>query len=316
MDDVTPTGSGTLSAVLAVFEETAPGEPLTAVEVSEAVGCSRRTAYNRLRRLESRGELDTKKVGAHARVWWRNHDARTGEEAAPDASPAEDSDGRIVELEFSSERLARGFAAAAPSVRQFSFTVAQELPLPDGRQLQYYTVTGIPPRAYIEVVEAFPSVESIRLMSTVGDVNRIETLGTRDSVTEVIKQHVGRITRGGLRDGAYWLVAELPSATDTDAVAQAVREVYPDMTLVSTRYVPTVRDFWTVVADELTERQRTVLQLAYYAGYFEEPRSSTGTELADRLGITRQTLNHHLRQAENTVFGRLFEGDSRAASDW
>ncbi|WP_164974859.1 bacterio-opsin activator domain-containing protein [Halegenticoccus tardaugens] len=55
-------------------------EPLTTVEVADALGCSRRTAYNRLDRLAERGELSTKKVGARGRIWWRplrGPDART-----------------------------------------------------------------------------------------------------------------------------------------------------------------------------------------------------------------------------------------------
>jgi len=60
-----------------------------------------------------------------------------------------------------------------------------------------------------------------------------------------------------------------------------------------------------------TERQFTSLQTAYYGGYFETPRKSIGDELAERLGITRQTFNRHLRLAENTVLEQLFEGSGK-----
>jgi PAS domain S-box-containing protein len=57
---------------LAIFETTEwPGEPLTAPDVAESLDCQRRTAYERLRTLEERGELLTKKVGSRGRVWWR-----------------------------------------------------------------------------------------------------------------------------------------------------------------------------------------------------------------------------------------------------
>ncbi|KAB1186940.1 MULTISPECIES: PAS domain S-box protein [Haloferax] len=57
---------------LAVFEQTrGTGEPLTTQEVTESLACTRRTVYNRLDRLVDRGILDTKKVGARGRVWWR-----------------------------------------------------------------------------------------------------------------------------------------------------------------------------------------------------------------------------------------------------
>lgn len=57
--------------VLAVFDDRDDAaEPLTAPEVAEALGASRRTVFNRLDELRERGELASKKVGGRARVWW------------------------------------------------------------------------------------------------------------------------------------------------------------------------------------------------------------------------------------------------------
>jgi hypothetical protein len=44
--------------------------PLTASDVMAALGCSRRTAHNKLSALVDRGTLRTRKVGARSRVWW------------------------------------------------------------------------------------------------------------------------------------------------------------------------------------------------------------------------------------------------------
>ena len=53
---------------LAVFTDR---EPRTATEVAEELGVVRRTAYNKLAELETRGDLKKKKVGGRAVVWWR-----------------------------------------------------------------------------------------------------------------------------------------------------------------------------------------------------------------------------------------------------
>ncbi|WP_181685512.1 helix-turn-helix domain-containing protein [Halorhabdus salina] len=45
-------------------------EPLTASEVAEALGCSRRTALNKLHELEESTDITSKKVGGRSRVWW------------------------------------------------------------------------------------------------------------------------------------------------------------------------------------------------------------------------------------------------------
>jgi predicted ArsR family transcriptional regulator len=61
----------TLSAVTEVFESREDyAEPLTASEVAEQLGCSRRTALNKLHELEAETDLTSKKVGGRSRVWW------------------------------------------------------------------------------------------------------------------------------------------------------------------------------------------------------------------------------------------------------
>lgn len=67
------TGSGVvpLADVRAVFaDQDDRARPLTATDVMEAVGCSRRTAHNKLNRLVEKDELETRKVGSRSRVWW------------------------------------------------------------------------------------------------------------------------------------------------------------------------------------------------------------------------------------------------------
>lgn len=61
----------TESDVVGVFRDRADyAEPLTATEIAEAVGCSRRTALNRLHELQESTDVTSKKVGGRSRVWW------------------------------------------------------------------------------------------------------------------------------------------------------------------------------------------------------------------------------------------------------
>ena len=48
-----------------------PGTPVTTPEVAERFDCTKRTIYNRLNSLVEDSVLETKKVGANSRVWWR-----------------------------------------------------------------------------------------------------------------------------------------------------------------------------------------------------------------------------------------------------
>ncbi|WP_331236423.1 bacterio-opsin activator domain-containing protein [Natronorarus salvus] len=60
------------SSVLEVVDQLAPpGTPLTTPEVAERFDCTDRTIYNKLDALVEEGPLETKKIGAKGRVWWR-----------------------------------------------------------------------------------------------------------------------------------------------------------------------------------------------------------------------------------------------------
>jgi predicted DNA binding protein len=60
--------------------------------------------------------------------------------------------------------------------------------------------------------------------------------------------------------------------------------------------------------------------VAYLGGYFEWPRTSTGQEIADRLGISPATLTQHLRTAERKFFDTVFDegraGEEADTSTW
>ena len=64
--------SSQLQETLAVFDRTQTGAPLTTSEVASELSVSRRSTYERLTRLSDQGALETKKVGAKARIWWRD----------------------------------------------------------------------------------------------------------------------------------------------------------------------------------------------------------------------------------------------------
>lgn len=53
--------------------------------------------------------------------------------------------------------------------------------------------------------------------------------------------------------------------------------------------------------DELTDRQREVIQTAYDLGYFEIPREASTEDVAEELGIDSSTATEHLQRAERNL---------------
>jgi predicted DNA binding protein len=88
------------------------------------------------------------------------------------------------------------------------------------------------------------------------------------------------------------VIAPLPSAS-----LRAKQEVSAD---------PPERERSTLSA-ALTDRQRTALETAYYAGYFEWPRGTTAEELADVMDVAGPTFHQHLRAAHRNLLDRLVE---------
>jgi hypothetical protein len=271
-------------------------EPLTTREVATDLDCSRRTAYNKLDALASRGDLKTKKVGARGRVWW------IPDGGAGEVGPVGD---HVVELEFRSEALAEPFVAASDGNVRLS--IDSVISLPDETHLQYYTVSGISRRTYLDTVEEFSNTFDTRLLSTVGDTFRVERHTTAESIAPQFVRFGGEIKSGVVEEGAFTVVGEFPATVDTAALLEAIREIHPDVELVAERRLMTPTLLRDVLEGDLTERQLTALRAAYFAGYFRRPRDSTGADLADRMGITKQTFHHHLRKAEESVFRQIFE---------
>lgn len=58
----------------------------------------------------------------------------------------------------------------------------------------------------------------------------------------------------------------------------------------------------------LTDRQETVMSLAYKLGYFEFPKEIRLSELAEKLDVAKSTLSEILRKGEAKVLHAYFHG--------
>jgi len=61
------------------------------------------------------------------------------------------------------------------------------------------------------------------------------------------------------------------------------------------------------IAGVLTKRQLTILTTAVKAGYYRSPRRTTTERLAGAFGLSRTTLEEHLRKAESKVLQGVME---------
>ncbi|MFC7046072.1 bacterio-opsin activator domain-containing protein [Halobacteriaceae archaeon GCM10025711] len=98
-----------LRETLAVFDDENPGTPLTTAEVAVSLDIGRRSTYDRLDALVSRDRLETKKVGARGRVWWRPRSGTGDSPDEPDRRRDQQPKGLESEREEVFDRISDGF---------------------------------------------------------------------------------------------------------------------------------------------------------------------------------------------------------------
>ncbi|MDS0283706.1 PAS domain S-box protein [Haloarcula onubensis] len=156
------------------------------------------------------------------------------------------------------------------------------------------------------MAEEVPFYDSVTFRD---DGERFELTVTEPPVLSVIASLGGSVEEAVIEDGDYRLVVHLSPTADIGRAIETVMDAYPDATLLKRRQLSKRGTDGAASGDflaDLTDRQRTVLETAYYAGFFEWPRAAAGEAVADSLGVAPPTFHQHIRKAERQVFDRVF----------
>lgn len=101
-------------------------------------------------------------------------------------------------------------------------------------------------------------------------------------------------------DGSYVVTLIGEDAAFTEAFRSLPEEV--GIEVVETgEYHTGARELF----DCLTDRQQEVLEVAVREGYYENPRQTTQTDLAEAVGCSPGTVGEHLRKIESRVFSQF-----------
>ncbi|QIO24855.1 PAS domain S-box protein (plasmid) [Haloarcula sp. JP-L23] len=108
------------------------------------------------------------------------------------------------------------------------------------------------------------------------------------------------------------LTIDVPDSIDVRNISQLVDEAFSDVELHSKQTFDQAaeHDVYTRFLSDLTERQLEVVQTAYYSGFFESPRESTGEDVATMLDISPPAFYQHVRTVQRKLFTTLFEEQS------
>ncbi|QSW97900.1 bacterio-opsin activator domain-containing protein [Haloterrigena alkaliphila] len=211
----------------------------------------------------------------------------------------------VIELEFRVEELAQ------PLIRLSSeeeCTIQfEQLIRGDETLLAYGSAEGVDQETFEETIAETEGFGEVRFLAVRRDEFEFELVAPAAvSMFETIATHGGRVQSARIADGEFRFVVELPRGRDTRQMIELIKDQRDDVTYLAqrTRERGERSDSGTtsVLEDDLTDKQRAALETAYFAGYFDWPRESTGEEISERLGIAPATFNQHLRTAERKFF--------------
>ncbi|MEF8900314.1 MAG: bacterio-opsin activator domain-containing protein [Halovenus sp.] len=174
----------------------------------------------------------------------------------------------------------------------------------DGEYLMFLSAEGASSEDVSTAAEALDPVVETRIIEETADGCRLEVVKT-DTAAEAMMDIGATVRTAAAEDGVGTLVVEAPISTDVREVVDAYTTESPGSRLVAKREIDgrpePVDGSDQRLRTELTERQYSVLQAAYYAGYYDWPRESTAEDVASSLGLSSATLHQHLRKAERKM---------------
>lgn len=134
----------------------------------------------------------------------------------------------------------------------------------------------------VEVLEDFSLIDDFRLISK-SDVLMFELVAYRDSSLFGLADLGAELVCADATENNLSLVVSVPRGDGVQSFIDRIRNRYPDVSLHSQRRRKSGEnregDGIGSPFDVLTDRQREILDIAYYSGYFNYPRALFGSRL-------------------------------------
>ncbi len=211
----------------------------------------------------------------------------------------------LLELEVSLDDPSLGALASEADCRlSYEGSVVRD----DGGTLLY--VSSDPADAPVADV-AVSGVESVRSLPAVEDGGLFEVRLGEESVLQRVASAGGRLRDLTVDGPTCRLVLAVPDRSTgrslVDSLEEYARRVEVRALREASSPPQTRRGFVAELETELTDRQRTALQLAHLGGFFEWPHAVSGDELADAMDVSRSTFHQHLRAAQRKLVTNLLD---------
>ncbi|WP_435181928.1 GAF domain-containing protein [Halorussus sp. AFM4] len=216
----------------------------------------------------------------------------------------------VVEVEFEIDR-GEGFLARVPREEGGRFALEGVTMTAEGSFVYFVTANGLDTETVLSRADDADDVEQARLVNEHDDGALFELVYTGPSPLSGLADHGGTLLDAEFTADGGRSVIELPQNADVRTVVESIQDGLPGTSVAAQRErerpARTVEEFRTALGEDLTERQRSALEAAFYAGFFEWPRESTGEEVSESLGVSAPTFHQHLRVGERKLLSAFLD---------
>ncbi|WP_440988308.1 bacterio-opsin activator domain-containing protein [Haloarchaeobius baliensis] len=175
----------------------------------------------------------------------------------------------------------------------------------------FFTVESDDPDGVVEIAEEHDDVASAKVITRNEGISLVEFSIGSSGLLSTLAEYGGDVTDIEASPETTTVEVELPREANARTVVDNVEQAFDGVSLGAyrerQRAATTKQEFIAALEDELTDRQLTALQRAYFGDFFEWPRPTSGDDLAESMGIARSTYHQHLRAAERKLVGEFFD---------
>jgi predicted DNA binding protein len=181
-----------------------------------------------------------------------------------------------------------------------------------GQSRLFFTADDAETETLDAVLDDLHAVESYSLVNEDSSSQLFVATVTGSLLVEHLVRHGGKPRSVVATPEATVATVDLPLEVDVREYVEMLTEQFGPVELDSRRTVErelqTPTGHRSTLFGTLTERQLEVLRTAYFGGFFEWPRESTGEEIAELLDVSQPTVNRHLRLGQQALLSELFSG--------
>jgi len=163
--------------------------------------------------------------------------------------------------------------------------------------------------AVVNAASQLVGVDEVTSISAAADQGVLRLRLTQPFLALELADHGAVFREATANPTTTTLLVDIPDTIDVRTITRLVGESFADVDLRAKQTLDQTADhsLYSKFLDALTERQLEVIQTAYYSGYFESPRESTGEDVAATLGISPPAFYQHARTVQRKLFETLLE---------